>query len=498
MRYLDLIAARPVLWTLFLTYLAAVAGLAVLGRRRARADARSFAIGRTGPVVAGMTLAASIASTATFVINPGFVYVHGVSALLHFGVAAVVGMTVGLLLVCGKFRRQGAAAGAVTLPQWVGQRYGSRGLRLLFAAMNLLSLCFVVLIVGGLSIVMQKTLGLGNVESLVIVTVFVFGYVLIGGAYANAYANTFQAAIMGVVAIMIVGSGLHHLAGGLGAAADKLRAIDPNLVAPVNAASPLFGSVFSVFVSGFVIGFALMCQPHIMTTALYVEDDRKMRRALAVAITLSIVFASVLLAGLWARLADIPASAFVDPATGAFRQDRVMTVYLAETFSPAAMGLVMVALLAAGMSTMSALLVALSSITGNDLYLGLRGLRRGAADADAGDTAARAQRASRVVLIGLGLLVFLIALHPPRLLGIFGQLGVYGLVAAAAAPIVLGVLLPAMGRRSAFAAALVGGGTHFGLYFLGGIANPAASATYGILASVAVALAGVLLGARGR
>jgi sodium/pantothenate symporter len=471
MRIFELVWERPVIWAMFLVYLAAIVGLAAAGRRRARRDARSFAIGKVHPVVAGMTLAASIASTATFVINPGFVYVHGLSALMHFGVASGLGIACGLIVVCGRFRRQGAAGGAVTLPQWIGQRYGSRGLRVLFAGLNLLSLCFVVLIVGGLSIVMQRTLGLSNTESLLVVTIFVFGYVMLGGAYANAYANTLQAAIMAVVAVMIVGSGLAHLGDGLGAVAERLRAVDPHLASPVNPASALFGSWWSVYACGFVIGFALMCQPHIMATALYVDGDRAVRRAVAVGIAFSVVFASVLLAGLWAHLAGLPREAITDPATGAILQDRIMTVYLAETFSPPALALVTVALLAAGMSTMSAILVALSSIAANDLVPRSRDPRR----------------ASRWILVALGLLVLAIAHDPPRLLGIFGQLGVYGLVSAAAAPVVLGVLAPALDQRGALAAALVGPTVHFGLYFGTDIANPAVSATLGILAAATVA-----------
>jgi SSS family solute:Na+ symporter/sodium/pantothenate symporter len=498
MRYVELVADHPWTWSLFLLYLAATAWLAVLGRRRARADAKSFAIARVHPVVAGMGLAAALASTSTFVINPGFVYVHGLSAFLHLGVAAVLGMAAGLSLVCGPFRRQGASSGAVTIPQWIGQRFGSRGLRTFFAAVNLLSLCFVILIVGALSIVMQTTLGLGNAECLVIVIGFVFGYVLLGGAYASAYANTLHAAIKAIVAVMIIVSGLHHFGHGVGPVLDQLRAVDPNLAAPVNPASPMFGSFFSVYVAGFVIGFALMCQPHIMTMALYVKDDRGVRRALTVGIALSVVFAGVLLAGLYARLDGLPPSAMIDPVTHAFRQDRVMATYLASTFSPPALALVTIAVLAAGMSALSAILMTLSSITGQDLWVGvLRGGR-------GGDAAAR--KASRVILLALGVLVFVIALDPPALLGIFGQLGAYGVVSATAAPLVVGALSPALGRRAATVAAVVGPLVHFGLYFgaprLGALAaiadalgldfaNPGVTATAGILASTLITLGAI-------
>ncbi len=500
MRYVDLIAEHPWTWALFVLYLAATAWLAVLGRRRAKADSRSFAIAQVHPLVAGMSLAAALASTSTFVINPGFVYVHGLSALLHLGVAAVLGMGAGLSLVCGPFRRQGASSGAVTIPQWIGQRFGSKGLRTFFAAINLLSLCFVILIVGALSIVMQTTLGLGNAESLVIVIGFVFGYVLLGGAYASAYANTLHAAIKAIVAVMIIVSGLHHFSGGAGPVLDQLRAVDPNLAAPINPASTMFGSFFSVYVAGFVIGFALMCQPHIMTMALYVKDDRGVRRLLTVAIALSVVFAGVLLAGLYARLDGLPPSAMIDPVTHAFRQDRVMAAYLASTFSPPALALVTIAVMAAGMSALSAILMTLSSITGQDLWVGvLRGGR-------GGDAAAR--QASRVILIAMGLLVFVIALDPPALLGVFGQLGAYGVVSAAAAPMVIGALSPALGRRGATVAAVIGPVVHFGLYFVGprleglasaaralglDIANPGVTATAGILTSTLVALGSVAM-----
>ncbi|MBZ0231941.1 MAG: hypothetical protein K8M05_06280, partial [Deltaproteobacteria bacterium] len=413
-------------WIGFLLYVGMLVVLAGLGRRRARGDAASFAVGRRmHPVVAGMTLSAAIASTATFVINPGFVYVHGLSALIHFGGAAFLGMACGLVLVCGRFRRRGAAGGALTLPQWIGQRYGSRGLRTYFALVNLLSLAFVVLIVGGLSIMMQATLGLSYRTALVTVTAIVVGYVLAGGAYANAYVNTMQATIMAIVAAMIVGSGVGHLVDG-GALA-RLDAVDANLTAAINPASALFSSWFSVFGSGFVIGFALMCQPHVMTTALYVEDDRGIRRALAVAIVLCALFTGVLLAGIYAHLSGIPREAMIDPATGAFRQDRVMAVYLSRTFSPAALALVTIAILSAGMSTMSSILVALSGITGNDLFATWKRWRGGEA------TPAASKRVGQAAVVAFAVAAFAIALDPPKLLGIFGQLGAYGVVAAAAA-----------------------------------------------------------------
>lgn len=498
MRYLDLIAERPLVWSLFAVYAIVTVYLAWRGAKKTD-DITSFSIGKgdLSPLVVGVTLASSIASTATFVINPGFVYVHGVSALIHLGGSVSLGIIVGLVAMSVGFRRIGARTRAITLPQWIGERYGSRGLATLFAGINLLSIAFVVLILGSLSIVMQQTLGLTNVESLIFVTVFVFGYVFLGGAYAHAYTNTLQGVIMFVVAVIIIASGLHWFSGGVGEVASELAAIDPNLTRAINPASNLFGSFFAVYVSGFVIGFALVCQPHIMTKALFVRSDREVWKYLAVAIAIGITFSGLLLVGIYARLGDIPAQAFLDPATGAFRQDQVMTAYLTHTFSPTVLAFVAVALLAAGMSTLDGILVALSSIAANDLFLNLAE-RRWLRHAPAHVKARVAHRVSQGILVAMGAVSFAIALSPPRLLGIFGQVGVYGIVAASAVPILIGIVVPSAGKRTALAAAVTGVAVHLVLYFAGVSANPGVTATYAILASAAMALPAVVRATRRR
>jgi hypothetical protein len=69
---------------------------------RKTSNLRSFAIGSgdMSPVLVGITLSSSVASTATLVINPGFVYTDGLSGILRpqfirprvVGVLALVGV----------------------------------------------------------------------------------------------------------------------------------------------------------------------------------------------------------------------------------------------------------------------------------------------------------------------------------------------------------------------------------------------------------------------
>ncbi len=510
------------IWTLFIAYMVFTSWLAWQGHKKTK-DLSSFAIGAgdMSPVVVGITLAASIASTATFVINPGFVYVHGLSALMHLGVAAGTGVIVGLAVMSFGFRRIGTETKALTLPQWIGNRYKSKAMTIFFAAVNLLSLTFVVLIVGGLSIVMQTTLGLSNVAACLLIIGFVFSYIFVGGTYAHAYTNTLQGAIMAVIAVVIVVSGFGELFSGDVIA--SLTAVNPDLAATVNTSSSLFGSFFSVWVAGFVIGFALVSQPHIMIKAMYVKTDKDVAKYLVVCIVTSLAFTGLLLVGIYAHLMGIGAEKFLDPTTGVFRQDLVMTVYVIETFSPSMVAVITVALLAAGMSTLDGILVALSSIAANDLFLGMT--ENNLLKDKAPDEKQRiAHRAGQLILIGMGVATFFLALSPPKLLGIFGQVGVYGIVAASCVPILFGILFRHVGKVPMFASAITGLVVHLGLYGWAswatgagvslnavianwgpaqalfdvvmpqlGFLNPGVTATYGVFASIAVALPACVL-----
>lgn len=471
-----------VAWAVFGVYVVATTALAVVGMRKTK-DLQSFALGNRdmGPVLVGITLAASVASTATFVINPGFVYTHGLSALMHFGVASVLGVTAGLVVMSKGFRRLGNASGALTLPHWIGARYGSRGMRSYFAALNLaLAVSFVVLIVKGSALVMQHTLALSYGVSVLVVVGFVFSYILIGGTYAHAYTNVLQGSIMLVIALVLFGSGLHLFGDGIGAFLDRLAAEDANLVRAVNPASPLFGSAWDVFVCGFVVSFGLVCQPHVLTKALYLKSDRDLPRYLVVSAIVGAGFASILIAGLYARL-ELPAG---------IAQDAVMATYVSTVFSPIAGVLIAVALLAAGMSTLDGILVSASTIAGNDLFLNGFAARWMKNRTDA-ERERAALHVSRGVLVAMGVVSFVLAIDPPELVGLFAQMGVYGLVAASFAPFAFGIFVRDLDTRHAFAAAIVGPLVHFThyvwvVYGRGEFLNPAVSATEGVLASVAV------------
>ena len=124
-------------WILFSIYLIGTAYLGWLGHKKTD-DFGSFAIGKgdLSPLVVGVTLAASTASAATFIINPGFVYVDGLAAWMHLAIGVYLGFVLMLTILSFQFRRIGAKVNALTIPDWIGKRYGSKPFSFYFSILN--------------------------------------------------------------------------------------------------------------------------------------------------------------------------------------------------------------------------------------------------------------------------------------------------------------------------------------------------------------------------
>jgi len=409
---------------------------------------KSFAIGKgdMSPGLVGITMASSIASTATFVINPGFVYQDGLAAYAHYGLGAMAGLATALIVLSKGFHKIGTEVQAVTLPDWIKKRYESAPLGMAFAFLTLLYITFIVLILAGSAFIAAQLFSISYHWALVVILLFVFSYVLMGGTYAHAYTNAFQGALMIVIALGVLVAGAKYVGMDV---SGKLDAISPHFLSFTNPESALYHDFFSVFVSSFVVTAALMLQPHILTKVLYINSSKDMGKFLAVSIGVSVVFSFMLLIGFYARLEGMVASA----------QDKVVIEYIAQMAHPLVVSFVLVTLLAAGMSTLDGILVSISTVVVSDIVLAIFAKDAGEKQDGMMD---RGLKLSRYVLVAVGLVSLALAWDPPKLLGLFAQQGVYGLVAASAAPLLVGILVPSYKNAKVVGTlAALGVATHF-------------------------------------
>lgn len=452
-------------------------------------DLASFALGNRdiSPALVGLSLTAQLTSVATFVVNPGLVYHYGLSALLGLGFAAGMGIVAGLCLLSGPFRAVGDKVKALTIPQWIGARYDSKGLRLFFAVISLSLVSFIVLIAVAIALTLFSLLQMTDINSttwlVVGIMAFVFSYTLLGGANTSTYTNAIQAVVMLIVGLILIFSGYEHFVGGEGLFA-RLAAIDPGLTALTNPSSLYFRNFFEVFFCNFLVGLAIVCQPHILGKALLLKDSSQIKTYLAVAIIAGTVFVSVMLVGLYARVTLTQLTAV----------DRVVPTYIAQNFGSATQVLISIGLLCAGISTLEGLLLALSAIFSSDIYLTLKPLTTPENRDRELKSALRFGRIS-LIIVGIGCIMLSIwQLRNPTggSVAIFAQYGVYLLFTATFLPITCGLFLPTVTRELITAG--VAASTVF--YFLPAIVhkfaptapffymanNPAILATCGIIA----------------
>ncbi|MFZ2899446.1 MAG: sodium:solute symporter [Saprospiraceae bacterium] len=486
-------ASPQMVWAtaLMVLFLAALILYFVVRGARRTASMADYAVGsiQFSPVVVGLSLAASMTSAATFIINPGFIALYGLSGVLAYAVVLPLGAFISLVVLTKSFRRHGETVKALTMAQWIGKRYESKGFALFFAFLSLLLITFIVLILVGMTKVLAQALNMQELFVLLGLVVFVFGYMMFGGANSMVYTNAVQAVLMIVVAFILLGSGYEHFSEGVKGFLDRLAAVDPALTRAINPASPLFRDFFEIVFCSFVVGIAIVCQPHIITRSLLLKKESDVNRYLLTGIVVETLFFSVVFAGLYARLT------FPDLALNgkAIPMDGIIPAYVVQEF-PVFLGLIVVmGLLSAGLSTLEGLIQSLSTTITSDIIDPLAGKSLGTEDA----RSKRLVGINKLVIAALAVVAILLThqqLTEPNLsVGIFAQNGVYAYFSAAFVPVLMGIFLKKAPLIAPIGASLAAVIVHFASYY-GGITwylqetvrNPAIAATYAILSSVVV------------
>ncbi len=493
-------------WILIAIYAAAILFFVIRGAIRTK-NMSDYAVGNFNfsPLFVGLSLAAAMTSAATFVINPGLIAAYGLSGVLSFGIIFPIASLVSLVVLTKSFRRHGTNVKALTLASWIGTRYNSKGYALFIGFLSALLITFIVLILVAITKVLSHALNVSEIWMLFFIVVFVFGYMMFGGANSMVYTNTLQAVVMVIVAVILISSGYPYLKDGLFAFFDKLAAISPELVKPTNAGSPLFRDLFEIIVAQMIVGVAVVCQPHIITKSLLLKKESDVNKYLISAIVIQALFYSVVLTGLYARLTFPDLTAEGKP----LGIDGIIPAYVVKIFSQGwvaiSIGLIVVlGLISAGLSTIEGLIQSLSTTITSDIIKPLFGKHI------ANDR--KFILINRLVILSMAVIAFMATrsqlLHPNLSVAIFAQNGVYSFFSIAFVPIVFGIFLKSTTRNTALTGSLTAlivyfivyymipwlittQGMSFGFfdrYFSGKVQNPAIAAATAIFAAVVVGL----------
>lgn len=471
--------------TLFLVlYMALILFFVIRGALRTK-SLQDFAVG-TGfsPVVVGLSLAASVTSAATFIINPGFVAVYGWSAFFAMSIVMPIGLFISLIVMTKSFQKIGHTTKALTLAQWIGNRFNSKLHSRIIAFLSLLLITFIVLICVGIVKVLASALGASELYVLLGLVIFVFGYTMFGGANSMIRNNAVQAVMISVVAVILLFSGYQYFDSGLSGFLDKLHSIDPLLIKKYNPESPLFRDFFEVVICNFIIGVAIVCQPHIITRSLMLRSEKDTNKYLITSILVLILFFSVLIIGLYARIQMPDLMQDGSPVS----LDSIVSVYVVNRFTPYLGVVVIFGLLAAGLSTLEGLVQSVSTSITNDIILPL-------SKRDFSEN--KKKNINRFVIIILAIITILMSydqlVNPNLSVGIFAQNGVYMFFSAAFVPVLFGIFLKNVPNRAPLFATLTAVIVYIAVYYgglteytSGQVRNPAVAGALSILASLLV------------
>ncbi|KKE80192.1 MULTISPECIES: sodium/proline symporter PutP [Bacillaceae] len=342
-------------------YLAGMVSIGWYAYRRTK-DFSDYMLGGRdlGPAVSALSAGAADMSQWLLMGLPGAIYVAG---LVEGWIA--IGLTIGAwlnwYLVAPRLRVYTQVSNnSITIPSFLDNRFkgNSKLLRIVSGIVILVFFTFYVssgMVAGG--VFFESSFGYSYHTGLIIVALVVIAYTFLGGFLAVSYTDFIQGTIM-FFALIIVPIGGLFLNGGIGETLDSIRSVDINLLSFFATAS------VAGVISSLAWGLGYFGQPHIIVRFMAIKDVKETKSARRIGIG-------------WMILSLVGAAATALIGVAYFQQNPNVTLDNPEAvfivmgqiiFHPFIAGIMLAAVLAAIMSTVSSQLLVTSSALVEDIF----------------------------------------------------------------------------------------------------------------------------------
>ncbi|MDR0910024.1 MAG: sodium transporter [Spirochaetaceae bacterium] len=359
--------------TALVLFFAMVTGIGIWGMRRTKTLGEFFLGGRTaGPWVSAFAYGSSYFSAVMVIGFAGTQgWLFGMNVLWIAVGNAVIGSLLAWLVLGRRTRLQTQALDAMTMPEYLQQRYGARHLKPIAASIIFLFLLpYSASIFKGLGYLFEAVFHIPFEVALLLMVAFTGVYLILGGYFAVVTIDFIQGILMiaGALAmfayILIAGNAeIGAAEGGLGKLID---AINQRYAEHIPESSQ--PSVLTIVSLVFMTSFGTWGLPQ-MTQKFYAIKNEKVIPRAAIACT---VFAG--LVGLTAYFVGGSSHVFFTPETlprfanGGINFDRIVPDLIVGRLPPPLIALIMLFVLSASMSTLSSLVMISASSVAIDLY----------------------------------------------------------------------------------------------------------------------------------
>ena len=442
-------------WLFMILYMGAMLAIGVIGQRRVQhADDFATARGSYGPVFLAFAFAATTASGATFLGGPGLAYSYGF-ATVWGNFLYPIGVYFGVLISMRLIATSGNRFGNRSIPEYLGDRFQSDGIRVIVSLFSLVLFFYLAgQLVSGL-VMFEVMLGMPPIWALIVTSVVLGVYVVLGGAHADILTDGAQGVMMLILAIVVIalfvlGVGVD---GGIPGLIENLGKQDEHLVKPINVTTPYYHSWWSI---GCVVlaHLPLGLLPHLGNKLWALKGSDQQKNFIKLAFTFGITLGMLGLAGLLAR--GVLGDALLQEGATPNASLPMLFIELFPTWLAALIG---VGILAAIMSTADGLVVSSSQIIANDLYR--RTLAKHLTPNKTEEEQDRIELIiGRVATVATLVICTVMAWSLIDMnIAIIVWIGIGGMMAAFAGPLVLGALWKGVTKAGAYSGLIAGFGT---------------------------------------
>lgn len=356
---------------ILVAYILIIIGIAVYSRRKAKTLNDFFLGGRkVGAWMTAFAFGTTYFSAVIFMGYAGkFGWDMGVS-VTWIGVAnALIGTLAVWMLMARPTREVTHRLDASTMPDFFKKRYQSQNMKIVAALLIFIFLVpYCASVYLGLGLFFTSIFGVPYEYCMIGMAAITALYLLMGGYIATALADFFQGIVMiaGVIIMVLLVLG-NQAVGGLSAGLSKLAEIPevgPALSAPFGSEGNAIGLISLILLTS----LGTWGLPQMVHKFYAIRDTKAIRRGTII----STVFALVIGGGAYfvggfgrLFLTEVPI------INGVANKDAIMSGVLNQALPPVMLGLILVLLLAASMSTLSSLVLVSSSSISMDLIKGV-------------------------------------------------------------------------------------------------------------------------------
>ena len=435
-------ASTPMLIT-FVVYIAAMVLIGLIAYLRTKNLSDYILGGRSiGSFVTALSAGASDMSGWLLMGLPGAIFVAGISES-WIAIGLVVGAYLNWLFVAGRLRVQTEHNGnALTLPDYFTNRFedNSRILRI-FSALVIL-VFFTIYCASGVvagARLFESTFGMSYETALWAGAAATIAYTFIGGFLAVSWTDTVQATLM-IFALILTPVMVMIATGGMDTTFAAIELKDATNF------DMLKGATFVGVISLMAWGLGYFGQPHILARFMAADSVKSIPAARRISMTWMILCLAGAVAVGFFGIAYF--SAHPDLAGPVSENPERVFIELAKIlFNPWIAGILLSAILAAVMSTLSCQLLVCSSALTEDFYKAF--LRKGASQTEL-------VWVGRAMVLLVAVIAIALASNPEnRVLGLVSYAWA-GFGAAFGPVVILSVLWKGMTRNGALAGMIVG------------------------------------------